>query len=100
VTLSAIAGQTKAKKARGLSRALRRNQEPWWCLKVYLVLPSPLVGGIFFDRLFLGAAEGPFFDRFFFLWFGSHRPITYNNLNKISPILFYEHSGSTASRNG
>jgi hypothetical protein len=59
--------------------------------KFRLVLPSPLVACVFVDRLFLSAAEGPFFDRFF-LWFGSHRAVTYNNLNKISPILFYEHA--------
>jgi hypothetical protein len=59
--------------------------------KLRLVLPSPLVAGVFVDRLFLSAAEGPFFDNFF-LWFGSHRPTTYNSLSKISPILFYEHA--------
>ena len=54
-----------------------------------LVLPSTLVAGVFLDRLFLSTAEGPLFDRLF-LWFGSHRPIRYSNLNEISPLLFFE----------
>jgi len=86
-------GLFRTKKARGLSRAFRRSQEPCWCLKVSSVLPSPLVGGVFLDRLFLSAAEGPFFDTFFgtfFVWFGSHRSINYNNVSEISAIIFYE----------
>ena len=39
--------------------------------KISLVLPSTLIAGVFLDRLFLSAAEGPFFNTFFF-WFGSH----------------------------
>jgi hypothetical protein len=52
------------------------------------VLPSTLAAGVFLDRLFLSASEGPFFDNFF-LWFGSHRSRSYNNLNEISPIIFF-----------
>jgi len=52
-------------------------------------LPSTLVGGVFLDRLFFSAAEGPFFDTFF-LWFGSHSSASYNNVSEISPIIFCE----------
>src|ERR1700746_1447414 len=55
------------------------------------VLPSTLVGGIFVDRLFFSAAKGPFFDRFF-LWFGSHSSIRYNNVSEISPGIFCGHT--------
>ena len=76
-----------AKKARGLSRAFRRNQEQWRCSKSPSVLPPTLVARIFFNRLFLSAAECPFFDNFF-LWFGSHRSLIYNNMREISPTIF------------
>ena len=51
------------------------------------VLPSALISRILLDRLFLSAAECPFFDRFF-LWFGSHRSLIYNNMREISPAIF------------
>jgi hypothetical protein len=79
------------KKPGGLSQAFHLSQEPWRCLKVFSVLPSTLVAGVFLDRLFLSAAEGPFFDTFF-LWFGSHSSLNYNNLSEKSPIIFYERS--------
>jgi hypothetical protein len=78
-----------AKKARGLSRAFRRNQGQWRCLKSPSVLPPTLVARIFFNRLFLSAAECPFFDTFF-LWFGSHMSLIYNNMSEISPVIFCE----------
>jgi hypothetical protein len=55
--------------------------------KVLSVLPSTLIGRIFVGRLFLSAAECPFFDNFF-LWFGSHRSLIYNNMREISPTIF------------
>jgi hypothetical protein len=77
-------------KARGLSRAFRRYQEPWQSLKSPSVLPSTLIAGIFLDRLFFSATKGPFFDNIFFLWFGSHMSLSYNNMSKISPVIFCE----------
>ena len=79
----------ETKKARGLSRAFRRYQEPWRCLKSPSVLPSTLIAGIFLDCLFFGAAKGPFFDNFF-LWFGSHMSLSYNKMSEISPVIFSE----------
>jgi hypothetical protein len=63
--------------------------------KVLSVLPSTLFARIFLDRLFLSAAECPFFDNFF-LWFGSHRSLSYNNMREISPTIF---CGRTRLRN-
>jgi hypothetical protein len=57
--------------------------------RVLSVLPPTLIGGIFLDRLFFSAAKGPFFDNFF-LWFGSHMSLSYNNMSEISPIIFCE----------
>jgi hypothetical protein len=57
--------------------------------RVLSVLPSTLIGGIFLHRLFFSAAKGPFFDNFF-LWFGSHMSLSYNNMSEISPIIFCE----------
>ena len=79
----------RTKKARGLSRAFRRNQELWQCLKSPSVLPSTLIARIFLDRLFFSATKGSFLDNFF-LWFGSHILLTYNNMSKISPVIFSE----------
>ena len=81
-----------ATKAQGISRAFRRNQELWRRLKSPSVLPSTLIARIFLDRLFLSAAECPFFDRFF-LWFGSHRDLSYNNMREISQAIFCGHTG-------
>ena len=53
------------------------------------VLPSTLIARIFLGCLFLSAAECPFFDNLF-LWFGSHRALSYNNMREISPAIFCE----------
>jgi len=79
----------RTKKARGLSRAIRRSQEPCRFMKGSSVLPSALVGGVFLDCLFFSAAERPFFDNIF-VWVGSHRSLNYNKASEISSITFYE----------
>ena len=61
----------------------------WQCLKSPLVLPSTLIAGIFLDCLFFSATKGPFLDNFF-LWFGSHMFLSYNNMSEISPVIFSE----------
>lgn len=58
-------------------------------MKSLSVLPSTLIARIFLDRLFLSAAECPFFDNLF-LWFGFHSPLSYNNMREISPAIFCE----------
>ena len=62
----------------------------WQCWKSPSVLPPALIACIFLDRLFFSATKGPFFDNFFFLWFGSHMFLNYNNMSEISPVIFGE----------
>ena len=86
----------KTKKARGFIPGFSPKSRVVAVLeKVLSVLPSTLFARIFLDRLFLSAAECPFFDNFF-LWFGSHRSLSYNNMREISPTIF---CGRTRLRN-
>ena len=86
--LTSLIRALQNEESSGFSPSFSSKSRAVAVLKSPSVLPPTLISGIFLGRLFFSATKGAFFDNIFFLWFGSHMFLSYNNMSEISPVIF------------